>query len=67
MAAEHLRRAPLLDTLERVMGHSIVIDGPVVSTRRAPAITPTEWIDASGDTFVVACVHPQPSGTDGDK
>ena len=67
MAAEHLRRAPLLDTLERVMEHSIVIDGPVASRRKAPAVAPREWIDASGDTFVIARLNSEPSGTDRDK
>ena len=65
MAAEHLRHAPLFDTLERVMEHSIVVDGPFPSTRRAAAITPTEWIDAAGDTFVVvARAQPEPGATD---
>ena len=67
MAAEHLRRAPFLDTLERVMEHSIVVDGPIASTRSAPAIMPREWIDASGDTFVVARVNSEPRGTDRDE
>jgi hypothetical protein len=67
VAAEHLRRAPLLDTLERVMEHSIVVDGPVASRRKAAAITPREWIDASGDTFVIARPNSKPSGTDRDE
>ena len=64
MAAEHLRHAPLFDTLERVMEHSIVVDGPLRSTGRAPAIMPREWIDASGDRFVVAGVHSEGGDTD---
>jgi hypothetical protein len=64
MAAEHLRRAPLADTLERVLGHSIVVERPTPSTRLAPAVTPTEWIDAAGDTFVVARAHAEPDRTD---
>jgi hypothetical protein len=64
VAAEHPRRAPFLDTLERVMGHSIVVDGVVPPRRRAPAITPREWIDVAGDTFVVARVQPGLGDTD---
>ena len=64
MAAQRLRLAPLFDTLERVMEHSIVVDGQVPWTRRAPAISPTDWIDASGDTFVVARVQSEPGDTD---
>ena len=67
MAAEHLRRVPLLDTLERVMERSIVVDGPVASTPRAPAVMPTEWIDAAaGETFVIARAHSEPDGPDSD-
>jgi hypothetical protein len=64
VAAEHLRHAPLFDTLERVLEHSIVVDGPLRSTRRTPAITPREWIDATGDTFVVARVQSDPGDPD---
>jgi hypothetical protein len=60
MAIEHLRRAPLFDTLERVMDHSIVVDGPKASMRRSPAVTPSDWIDATGDTFVIARVQTEP-------
>jgi hypothetical protein len=64
MAVEHPRRAPLFDTLERVIGHSIVVDGPNASTRRASAVTPSEWIDAAGETFVIARVQTEPGETD---
>ena len=67
MAAEHQRHAPLFDTLERVMEHSIVVDGPAPWTRRPPAVSPTDWIDAAGDTFVVARVQSEPGGTDVDE
>jgi hypothetical protein len=60
MAVEHLRRAPLFDTLERVMDHSIIVDGPNASTRRSPAVTPSEWIDTAGETFVIARVQTDP-------
>ena len=63
MPVEHPRHAPLFDMLERVMDNSIIVDGPVASTRRAPAITPSEWIHAGGDTFVVACVQTEPGPT----
>jgi hypothetical protein len=66
VAAEHLHRVPLLDTLERVMERSIVVDGPVASTPRAPAVMPTEWIDAAGETFVVARAHSEPDRPDSD-
>ena len=61
---EHPRHAPLFDMLERLMDNSIIVDGPSASTRRAPAITPSEWIDAGGDTFVVACVQAEPGPPD---
>jgi hypothetical protein len=64
--AELPRHAPFLDTLERVMEHSIVVDGLVPSRRRAPAIMPREWIDAAGDTFVVARLQSEPGDTGDD-
>jgi hypothetical protein len=66
MALEHLRHVPLFDTLERVLEHSIVVDGPGASVRKGPAIPPSEWIDAAGDTFVIARVQTVPGET-GDK
>jgi hypothetical protein len=63
MAVEHLRRAPLFDTLERVMDHCIVVDGPNEAMRRTPSVTPNEWIDAAGDTFVIARVQTEPGET----
>jgi hypothetical protein len=66
MAAEHQRHSPLFDTLERVLDHSIVVDGPSSSTRRA-VVTPSEWIDASGDSFVIARVETEPEETDSDE
>jgi len=66
MAVEHLRHAPLFDMLERVMDHSIVV-GPGASVRRAPAVTPSEWIDATGDRFVIARVQTEPGETDRDE
>ena len=66
MAAQHPRRAPFFDTLERVMEHSIVVDGMAPSRSRAMAITPREWIHAAGDTFVVARVQSEPGDTDDD-
>ena len=69
MAVEHLRHTPLFDTLERVMDHSIVVDSPNQPTRRAPAITPSEWIETAGDrfVFVVARVQTEPSEPDRDE
>jgi hypothetical protein len=63
MSVEYLRRAPLFDTLERVMDHSIVVDGPNASMRRASAVTPSEWIDAAGETFVIARLQTEEGDT----
>ena len=67
MPFERARHAPLFDMLERMMDHSIVVDGPGASPRRAPAVTPREWIDATGDTFVIARVQTEPGRTDDDE
>jgi hypothetical protein len=31
--------------------------------RRTPSVTPSEWIDAAGDTFVIARVQTEPGET----